>query len=88
MSDEAPVASSGGGGAPAAATDHEYTAHHSEPIAPVPMVSRKSTWNKDMMDVHVSGTQTPMSVNKLSRVEPGLEDYFVSFLTLRMDSMC
>jgi hypothetical protein len=78
MADDAPAASSG---APAAATDHEFSAHIQPPV-PAGGVSRKSTWNKDITDVHVSGTQTPMSVNRLSRIEPGLEEYFVRHFLL------
>lgn len=72
MADEG---STGHAGAGLTAVDHHDTAaHHMEQNV---MRSRKSTWNKDITDINVSGTQTPMSVNRLSRLEPGLEDYFV-----------
>jgi putative membrane protein len=81
MSDEMAAPTSA---APPAATDHEFSSHHEEPL-PMPMqnTSRKSTLSKSMMDVHVTGTQTPMSGMRHSHFEPtGLEEYFVSIFLL------
>ncbi|KAL5323875.1 hypothetical protein ACEPPN_008417 [Leptodophora sp. 'Broadleaf-Isolate-01'] len=75
MSDDAAPAGGAGGGN---ATAHTDAIHHYDIPQPAVNASRRSTWTKDMTDVHVSGTQTPMSgMNRMSRLEPGLEDYFV-----------
>ncbi|KAL2073067.1 hypothetical protein VTL71DRAFT_10391 [Oculimacula yallundae] len=72
MSEDAAPADKSGGNA----TAHVDAIHHYD--IPQNNASRRSTWTKDMTDVHVSGTQTPMSaMNRMSRLEPGLEDYFV-----------
>ncbi len=77
MSDEmvAPVS-----GAPPAATDHEFSSHHEEPLhLPMQSTSRKSTLSKSMAEVYVAGTQTPVSGMRHSHFEVnGLEEYFVS----------
>lgn len=76
MSDDAAPAGGAGGGNAAAHTDAIH--HYDIPQTAAVNASRRSTWTKDMTDVHVSGTQTPMSaMNRISRLEPGLEDYFV-----------
>lgn len=74
MGDEAPSASSG---APAGATDHEFSSYIDQTV-PMGLHSRKSTWGKSISEVHVSGTQTPMSQN-LGHVahEHHLGHYFV-----------
>jgi hypothetical protein len=71
--DDAPAATAG---APAA-TDHEFSSHMEHP-SHIAMPSRKSTWTKDQSEVHVSGTQTPHSMNLLSHIEPiHFDAYFV-----------
>ncbi|XMA13536.1 hypothetical protein WAI453_006327 [Rhynchosporium graminicola] len=73
MADEAaPPDKSGGGNAPV----HVDPVHHYDMSQN--NASRRSTWTKDMAN-QLSGTQTPMSggVNRMSRIEPNLEDYFV-----------
>ncbi|MAD84291.1 MAG: hypothetical protein CL912_15110 [Deltaproteobacteria bacterium] len=79
MSDDGPAPGAGGGGNAQAHAHADAIHHYDVPQVPV-NASRRSTWTKDMTDVHVSGTQTPMSgMNRMSRLEPGLEDYFVRF---------
>jgi hypothetical protein len=83
MADEAMAAPTSG--APPAATDHEFSSHQEQPINHVPMhnTSRKSTLSKSYLDVHVTGTQTPISGQRhmhshLSHMgDIALENYFV-----------
>jgi hypothetical protein len=85
MSDDAPVGGAGAG-APGAHIADDAVHHHDAPLPVAP--SRRSTWTKSIADVHVSGTQTPMSqMNRLSRIEPGIEDYFVSFSRLSIGNV-
>jgi ion channel-forming bestrophin family protein len=86
MADEAMAAPTSG--APPAATDHEFSSHNEQPT-PLPMhnTSRKSTISKSFLDVHVTGTQTPMSVNghhaHSHLGEIAIENYFVYLPTLQ-----
>jgi hypothetical protein len=80
MADEAMAAPTSG--APPAATDHEFSSHQEQPVNHVPMhnTSRKSTLSKSYLDVHVTGTQTPMSGHRHAHSHMGdiaLENYFV-----------
>ncbi|CZR52664.1 probable protein yneE [Phialocephala subalpina] len=75
MADEGGVAPASG--APASAADHEYTTAHEIPQF-VQNTSRKSTWTKSVGDIHVSGTQTPMSNFRHSQIpDLSLDSYFV-----------
>jgi hypothetical protein len=78
------MAEEGPAPAMASATDHEYNSHNNQQpahITPNPPIntSRKSTLNKSDFDIHVNGTQTPMSGtgNRESRHILDLDDYFV-----------
>ena len=78
------MAEEGPAPAMASATDHEYSSHNNQQpihITPNPPfnTSRKSTLNKSDFDIHVNGTQTPMSGmgNRESRHMLDLDDYFV-----------
>ena len=78
MADDAPAGGAPGGNA---AAGHD-TVHAFEVPVPAHNRSRQSTWTKDMSDVHVSGTQTPMSgMNRHSRLDLNgsidIGDYFV-----------
>jgi hypothetical protein len=80
MADEGMVAPTSG--APPAATDHEFSSHQEQPPNHIPMhnTSRKSTLSKSYLDVHVTGTQTPMSGHAHTHSHMGdiaLESYFV-----------
>jgi hypothetical protein len=89
MSDEMPAPVSA---APPAATDHEFSSHQEQPLhLPMHSTSRKSTLSKSIADVHVTGTQTPMSGMKHSHFEVnGLEEYFVCIKSffLPFDLIC
>jgi hypothetical protein len=79
MSEEGP-ATEGPAPAMGSATDHEYSSHSQQPIhftpnPPINHASRKSTLNKTDFDVHVDGTQTPMSHGHKHVLD--LDDYFV-----------
>lgn len=77
MSDDAPAAGGGGANGGAIHTAGDAPGHYDIPTQV--NTSRRSTWTKEGANVHVSGTQTPMGsqMNRMSRLEPGIEDYFV-----------